>query len=110
MDNSIGFESEPIRTNNDQPTFEGKISESNGVVVVHLYSVIDGGVSPGPIYTSDPTNIDSKGGFSVSVSDSLSEGEFQWTLEVSDIAGNKTNSDPQTIVIDKTAPTLSDVS
>ncbi|PTO66564.1 Ig-like domain-containing protein, partial [Vibrio splendidus] len=110
LDNSIGFESEPIRTNNDQPTFEGKISESNGVVVVHLYSVIDGGVSPGPIYTSDPTNIDSKGGFSVSVSDSLSEGEFLWTLEVSDIAGNKTNSDPQTIVIDKTAPTLSDVS
>uniref|UniRef100_UPI0026052112 Ig-like domain-containing protein n=1 Tax=uncultured Aliivibrio sp. TaxID=873085 RepID=UPI0026052112 len=109
LDNDVGFESDPIRTNNDRPMFQGQTSEANGSVVVYLYAVNNGVVSGSPTYSSEPVTASSQGNFTINISDALNEGEYRWVIEVTDIAGNKGKSESETIIVDKTAPTLSNV-
>ncbi|KFK56597.1 Ig-like domain-containing protein, partial [Vibrio vulnificus] len=104
------FESEPTQISIDTPSFGGKTSESSSQVIVNIFAVQAGVVSGSPLYTSNSVISDSLGNFTVQVDQSLPEGEYRWSVTVSDVAGNQAVSSLSSFVVDKTPPALSDVS
>ncbi|HDY7473196.1 TPA: Ig-like domain repeat protein, partial [Vibrio vulnificus] len=104
------FESEPTQISIDTPSFGGKTSESSSQVIVNIFAVQAGVVSGSPFYTSNSVISDSLGNFTVQVDQSLPEGEYRWSVTVSDVAGNQAVSSLSSFVVDKTPPALSDVS
>ena len=109
LDSSVGFEVDPPQVNGESLAFSGKISEGNGTVSVHFYSVTNGVVSGTPLFTSPSVTADESGNFVFNFETELPDGEYSWSVEASDLAGNSSKSDPSTIIIDNTTPLISDV-
>ncbi|MFA0124984.1 Ig-like domain-containing protein, partial [Vibrio sp. 10N.261.48.A2] len=104
LENDSGFEADDNLTNNDAL----KISVSTLGDAHSATLMVWASGNPSNLLVEDKVVL--TGASHLFTTAALPEGSYQYKVVVTDIAGNTSDSDVVTVVIDKTAPTLSDVS
>ncbi|WP_258183807.1 Ig-like domain-containing protein [Vibrio splendidus] len=98
-----GFEQDDGITQVNTPTFN-IVGEVGTKAVLKLWD--EGAASGTPKWTSSEMTIGASGILSITHTDALDDGNYVWLVVLTDVAGNISSSDLQTLTIDTVAPSI----
>ncbi|WP_045418008.1 Ig-like domain-containing protein, partial [Vibrio owensii] len=98
-----GFEQDDGITQDNTPTFN-IVGEAGSKAVLKLWS--GDSTSGTPQWTSSEMTIPESGTISITNSNTLNDGNYVWVVVLTDVAGNTSSSEQQTLIIDTVAPSL----